>query len=70
MEVAVRRNQQIELLLFPSPSHFSLKEDADKPLLSKFADDEKRCRVVMNKEQGDRMQADINHGVLGSEDEC
>ena len=38
-------------------------EDADKPLLSKFADDEKRCRVVMNKEQGDRMQADINHMV-------
>ena len=38
-------------------------EEADKPLLSKFADDEKRCRVVMNKEQGDRMQADINHMV-------
>ena len=35
----------------------------DKPLLSKFADDEKRCRVVMSKEQGDRMQDDINSMV-------
>ena len=34
--------------------------ERDKPLLSKFADDEKRCRVVMNQEQGDRMQQDIN----------
>ena len=39
---------------------------ADKPLISKFADDEKRCRVVMNKEQGDRMQDDINHMVVWS----
>ena len=36
----------------------------DKPLVSKFADDEKRCRVVMNKEQGERMQDDINHMVV------
>ena len=35
----------------------------DKPLVSKFADDEKRCRVVKSVEQGDRMQADINHMV-------
>jgi hypothetical protein len=27
----------------------------DKPLVSKFADDEKRCRVVNNEEQGERM---------------
>ena len=39
----------------------------DKPLLSKFADDEKRCRVVMNEEQGDRMQSDINSMVLWSQ---
>ena len=35
----------------------------DKPLISKFADDEKRCRVVMRREQGERMQDDINHMV-------
>ena len=35
----------------------------DKPLVSKFADDEKWCRVVKSKEQGDRMQLDINHMV-------
>ena len=38
-------------------------ETEDKPLLSKFADDEKRCRVVNNTEQGQRMQDDINHMV-------
>ena len=36
----------------------------EKALVSKFADDEKRCRVVMNQDQGDTMQADINHMVL------
>ena len=36
---------------------------ADKPLLSKFADDEKRCRIVKNAEQGKRMQDDINNMV-------
>ena len=35
----------------------------DKPLVSKFADDEKRCRVVNTEEQGDRMQEDVNHMV-------
>ena len=35
----------------------------DKPFLSKFADDEKRCRVVKSKEQEDRMQEDINNMV-------
>ena len=35
----------------------------DKPLVSKFAYDEKRCRVVNNEEQGERMQDDINHMV-------
>ena len=38
--------------------------EEDKALVSKFADDEKRCRKVMNKDQGDRMQDDINHMVL------
>ena len=38
----------------------------DKPLVSKFADDEKRCRVVNNKQQGRRMQEDINHMVSWS----
>ena len=40
--------------------------ELDKPLLSKFADDEIRCRVVMNQEQGDGMQQDINNMVLWS----
>ena len=35
----------------------------DKPLVSKFADDEKRCRIVNNEVQGKRMQDDINHMV-------
>ena len=35
----------------------------DKPLVSKFADDEKRCRIVKNEEQGQRMQAYINKMV-------
>ena len=35
----------------------------DKPLVSKFADDEKRCRIVKHEEQGERMQADINQMV-------
>ena len=35
----------------------------DKPLVSKFADDEKRARVVNNEEQSKRMQMDINHMV-------
>ena len=38
----------------------------DKPMVSKFADDEKRCRVVNNPEQGDRMQGDINNMVSWS----
>ena len=38
----------------------------DKPLLSKFADDKKRCRVVMSQEQCDRMQEDINNMVSWS----
>ena len=38
--------------------------ETDKPLVSKFADDEKRCRVVMSQQQGDRMQQDINHMVM------
>ena len=33
----------------------------DKPLVSKFADDEKRCRIVKNAKQGKRMQDDINN---------
>ena len=40
--------------------------EMDKPLVSKFADDEKRCRVVMSQEQGDRMQQDINQMVMWS----
>ena len=35
----------------------------DKPLVSKFADNEKRCRVVNSNEQEVRMQEDINHMV-------
>jgi hypothetical protein len=35
----------------------------DKPMVSKFADDEKRGRVVKNEEQGKRMQEDIDHMV-------
>ena len=35
-------------------------------MVSKFAIDEKRCRVVNNKEHGDRMQEDINHMVSWS----
>ena len=35
----------------------------DKPLVSKFADDEKRCRVVNQEVQCERMQDDINHMV-------
>ena len=35
----------------------------EKPLVSKFADDEKRCRVVNTEDQGDRMQEDVNHMV-------
>ena len=38
----------------------------EKALVSKFADDEKRCRVVMNEDQGDRMQEDITHMALWS----
>ena len=38
-------------------------QQQDKPFLSKFADDEKRCRVVTNKDQGDMMQKDINQMV-------
>ena len=37
--------------------------EEDKPLVSKFADDEKRCRVVKTEDQGDRMQKDVNHMV-------
>ena len=33
----------------------------DKPLVSKFADDEKRCRIVNTEEQGIHMQKDINY---------
>ena len=33
----------------------------DKTLVSKIADDEKRCRVVNNADQGERMQNNINH---------
>ena len=36
----------------------------DKPFVSKFADDEKRCRGVKTEGQGDRMQEDINHMVV------
>jgi hypothetical protein len=39
----------------------------DKPLVSKFADDEKRCRVVRSEEQSKRMQEDINHMVSWAE---
>ena len=35
----------------------------DKPFVSKFADDEKRARVVNEEEQYIRMQQDINHMV-------
>ena len=35
----------------------------DKPFVSKFADDEKRARIVNNADQGLRMQQDINHLV-------
>ena len=35
----------------------------DKPLVSKFADDEKRCRIIKTEAQGGRMQEDINHMV-------
>ena len=38
-------------------------QQEDKPFISKFADDEKRCRVVQDEVQGDRMQDDINHMV-------
>ena len=38
-------------------------QQEDKPFVSKFADDEKRCRIVRTKDQGDRMQEDINHMV-------
>ena len=38
-------------------------QEEDRPLVSKFADDEKRCRVVENQEQGQRMQEDINNMV-------
>ena len=49
---------------FSNSSHEGrLLVEEDKPLISKFADDEKRCRVVMSQEQGDRMQQDINHMV-------
>ena len=51
-------------------------QEEDRPLVSKFADDEKRCRVVASEGQGQRMQEDINHmvswctrmGVLLNED--
>ena len=35
----------------------------DKPFVSKFADDEKRARIVNDEDQGQRMQQDINHMV-------
>ena len=38
-------------------------QQEDKPFVSKFADDEKRCRVVKTEVQGDRMQEDIDHMV-------
>ena len=46
-----------------SNSHRRIIPPEDKPIISKLADDEKRCRVVMSKEQGDRMQEDMNHMV-------
>ena len=53
---------------FSNTSHFGrILLSEDKPLVSKFADDEKRCRVVMSKEQGDRMQDDINNMVSWAE---
>ena len=39
----------------------------DKPLVSKFPDDEKRCRIVNTEEQKVRMQEDINHMVSWSQ---
>ena len=35
----------------------------DKPFVSKFADDEKRARIVNSEDQGLRMQQDIDHMV-------
>ena len=37
----------------------------DKPLVSKFANDKKRCRIVQNAEQRKGMQDDINNMVDG-----
>ena len=37
----------------------------DKPIVSKFADDEKRCRVVNTEDQGDRCKP---HGGLDKKD--
>ena len=52
-------------------------QEEDRPLVSKFADDEKMCTVVASEGQGQRMQEDINHmvswcarmGVLLNEDQ-
>ena len=46
--------------VFSNSSHQGRNLQAeDKPFVSKLADNEKSCRVVKSKEQGDRMQEDM-----------
>ena len=53
---------------FSNSSHQGRNLQAeDKPLVSKFADDEKRCRIVNTEEQKLRMQEDINNMVSWSQ---
>ena len=50
--------------VFSNSSHLGRNiQQEDKPFLSKFADDEKRARIVNKEEQGLRMQQDINQMV-------
>ena len=49
---------------FSNSSHHGRNlQHEDKAFVSKFADDEKRCRIVNTEGQGQRMQEDINNMV-------